>query len=132
MSKLILSAIQKNKSNESLFENLNGFLKGKPSQDYVEVPIEVNESNWKNVDEQDRTYLTRTFYFNSLKHMRYFLNESLKESERIFHHPKMIVDNETITVELYTHDMNDVSNLDISLSKFMDEIFGEIQLISEI
>ena len=45
--------------------------------------------------------------------MRYFLNEALKESERIFHHPKMIVDNETITVELYTHDMNDVSNLDI-------------------
>lgn len=129
MANLILSAIHKRREKESMFENLNKFLKRSPAQDYVAVPIEVDASTWQQVDHNDRICLTKIFYFSTPKHLRYFLNEVLKESERMFHHPKLMIENQEILVELYTHDINDISSLDIELSKFMDEIYSEIQLI---
>ena len=132
MSNLILSAINSSKNKDSMFENLNQLLKGRQAQDYVEVPIEVEASTWEKVDYNDRSCLEKSFYFGKQKHLRYFLNEVLKESERIFHHPKLIIENNSVFVELYTHDINDVSHLDLDLSKFMDEIFSEIQVITEL
>lgn len=131
MANLILSAIYKNRDKENMFENLNQFLRGSQSQDFVEVPISVDASTWEQVDHNHHTCLSKIFYFTTPKHLRYFLNEALKESERMFHHPKLVIQDKEVYVELYTHDINDVSHLDIELSKFMDEIFSEIQIITE-
>ena len=90
MANLILSAIYKNRDKENMFENLNQFLRGSQSQDFVEVPISVDASTWE-----------------------------------------LVIQDKEVYVELYTHDINDVSHLDIELSKFMDEIFSEIQIITE-
>ena len=43
----------------------------------------------------------------------------------------MIIEKDTVVVETYTHDMNDVSSLDKDLAAYMDEIFQDIVYISE-
>ena len=60
------------------------------------------------------------------KHLIYFLNESIKKSNDLNHHPKLTIMHNEVTVEAYTHDLNDVSELDLDLTRFMDEIYEDI------
>ena len=35
----------------------------------------------------------------------------------INHHPKIIIEDGNVYIELYTHDLNDITSLDLELSK---------------
>jgi len=47
------------------------------------------------------------------------------------HHPALIITSETVQVELYTHDINEVSELDLKLARFIDEIYDDVKFIQE-
>jgi 4a-hydroxytetrahydrobiopterin dehydratase len=98
--------------------------------DIDEVPLEPKESSWETVTDNFKTYVRKTFYFSMTKHMIYFINEAIKKSDEMQHHPKMIIDHDEIIVELFTHDINDVSSQDLEIAKFVDEIYEDIVYIS--
>ena len=100
--------------------------------DINEVPIEPHKEDWEYVQEDDRAMLTKNFKFLHTKHLLYFVNESIKKSDEMQHHPKMTIQGDKVFVELYTHDMNDVSSLDQDLAAFMDEIFQDIVFVSKV
>ena len=54
----------------------------------------------------------------------YFVNELIALSEEMYHHPEILIDHTKVTVTLYTRDLNDVTERDLSMSKKIDEIIS--------
>lgn len=100
-------------------------------RDIPELPIEAKTTEWEEFSDFEKTSLRRTFSFERHKHLRFFVNEILKTSEEMQHHPSLFVASETVQVELYTHDINEVSELDLKLAKFIDEIYDDVKFIQE-
>lgn len=89
------------------------------------LPVEVRSSQWKNLENPRR--LSRIFSFDSADKQRYFINELLHYQERHSHHCRMTIDGSQVLIETYTHDINDITNLDLKLASFADEIFRDTQ-----
>ena len=100
-------------------------------RDIPEMPVEVTQSNWEEVNDFSKTYLSRVFYFEKHKHLRFFVSEILKESSEMMHHPHLEIGSDYVKVLLYTHDINDISELDLKLAKFIDEIYDDVKFIEE-
>ena len=100
-------------------------------RDIHEMPIEPKASEWEEVSDFYKTSINRTFSFSRDKHLRFFVNEILKTSEEMRHHPSIHIENMSVSVDLYTHDINEVSELDIKLAKFIDEIYDDVKFIQE-
>ena len=100
-------------------------------RDIPEMPIEATQSDWEEITDYSKTYLSRDFYFEKHKHLRYFVSEVLKESDEMMHHPTLEVGSDHVKVNLYTHDINNVSDLDLNLSRFVDEIYDDVKFIQE-
>ena len=94
-----------------------------------EEPIQVQPGKWSTFDYGDYTALNKTYKFNSQDHFMYFVNEVLNESSRVDHSVKMIIEHLSVELVLYTHDINDITESDISLSKSIDEIYQDIFFI---
>lgn len=129
MENLILSAIKRSKSEKSIFESVTSLIEGSSRNPSLDVPIDPEHSSWQIVSTNEKDSLQKVYKFSNSRHLRYFIDEMLKESDRMFHHIKIVIDALTAKVELYTHDINDVSELDIKLSKFADEVFEEINIV---
>ena len=95
----------------------------------LELPLTPEISLWEMKSDQSGNYLEKTYVFHSKDHLKYFLEEAVDESERIDHHPVMIVKKAQIKVILTTVTLQDVSELDVGFSKFLDEIFEDIHFI---
>ena len=102
------------------------------ASDIEEVPLSAEDHSWDTVYDNGRTYLRKVFYFDMTKHLIYFLNETIKKSEELHHHPKMIVDHNEIIVESFTHDVDEVTELDLELTAYIDEIYEDIVFINRL
>lgn len=138
MNRIIEIAL-KNSRDRNITEDLSPqqlFQRNQPDSvqvsDINEVPIEPTKEDWEYVRDHDKSVLRKKFKFLQTKHLLYFVDESVRKSDKMNHHSKMIIDGDTIHVELYTHDMNDVSSLDQDLAAFMDEVFQDVVFISKV
>jgi pterin-4a-carbinolamine dehydratase len=95
-----------------------------------ELPVEPKKATWEEIQDYDKTYLTKTYKFYATKHMIYFINEGMKKFDDMNHHAKLEIENDIITVSTYTHDVNDITNQDIILKSYLDELFNDIVYIS--
>ena len=95
-----------------------------------EVPIEPEKEDWEVLSSETYNFLRKEFKFLQTKHMMYFVNESIRKSDEINHHPVIIIDKDIVTIETYTHDINDITSLDKDLAEFMDEVYQDIVYIT--
>jgi pterin-4a-carbinolamine dehydratase len=101
-------------------------------RDIPELPIEAATTEWEEVSDFYKTSLVRTFSFDRDKHLRFFVNEILKTAEETMHHPRLNIEKLKVEVSLYTYDINEVSEQDLKMAKFIDEIFEDIKFIQEL
>lgn len=94
-----------------------------------EKPIEAKPSVWKTFDYGEYVALNKVYNFLNHDHFMYFVNEVLINSNRIDHDVEMIIRGKEVELVLYTHDYNDVTEIDIKLSRIIDEIFEDINFI---
>tara|TARA_A100001011_G_scaffold395599_1_gene491079 strand:+ start:2231 stop:2659 length:429 start_codon:yes stop_codon:yes gene_type:complete len=94
-----------------------------------EVPLSPKASRWKSIKANTVTYLSCDFKFQSLKHLLYFLNKVIVESDEANHHPEIIINNLDVEINVFTHDLRDVSHLDLKIAKNIDEIYEDIQYL---
>ena len=113
---------------KSISENIAMVSERNPSNS---VPIATKESSWDVVNDNDSTFMMKTYYFNFNKHLIYFITEVLQKANKINHHPVVLIDDNVIEIKLFTKDINDVTEVDIEYSKFIDEIYEEINYILE-
>ena len=106
-------------------------LKEVVQRDTVEVPITPQESTWQiSLDEENSRSLQKAFSLQSGKHVLYFVNELIRESERLNHHPVIVIDHRQVTVSLTTKDLGDITELDKLLSEYCDELYDDVVYIN--
>ncbi len=76
--------------------------------------------------EQNSSKLVKTFQFQDFKEALKFINTVGQIAESMNHHPKIINLYNTVSLELWTHDQNAISDLDFQLA---DKIDRQIQQI---
>jgi pterin-4a-carbinolamine dehydratase len=91
------------------------------------LPIEVETSKWVTKSNPER--LVRRFVFESFDSLMFFLNELLSYQEEKMHHADITVSNREIMVSTYTHNIDQVTELDLSLAGFCDEIYEDVQFM---
>lgn len=105
----------------------NNHLKHSRQSNSLELPVEINDSSkWETISHDGSEKLYCQFSFKNHKHLLYFLNEVIKEADKRNHHPDMFISHKDVDVFLFTHALNDITESDISLSKFIMEVFEDI------
>lgn len=92
------------------------------------LPIAVSESTWQKLDSPER--ICKKFTFSSLSKQKYFINEILTYQEKSKHHAKVIIEGNSIVLEAYTHTVNTVTNQDLKLARFADEVYEDTRYFS--
>jgi len=85
-------------------------------------PIQTN--TWEVVTDPNR--LMRTFEFKSASELFSFLNEVLAYQEESQHHGKITIDHRKVIIEVYTHDVNDVTEVDKEYAQVIDNILQDV------
>ena len=69
---------------------------------------------------QNQGKLVKTFQFKDFKEALSFINKVGEKAESMNHHPKIINIYNSVTIELWTHDQNAVTELDFQLADEID------------
>jgi len=72
---------------------------------------------WK----QSNGKLIKTFEFKNFKEALVFINTIGEIAESMNHHPKIINVYSRVSLELWTHDQNDITELDFQLADAIDQ-----------
>ena len=76
------------------------------------------KTNWKTINNR----LIKEFTFKDFNESLAFINKVCEESEKLNHHPKIVNVYNKVTIELWTHSNNSISELDYKLSDSIDKI----------
>ena len=82
----------------------------------------ISLEGWKESD----NILSITYKLSSFMEVMSFANLVSDRSEKIDHHPKIIIDYDTIIFELTTHGVEGLTPLDFRLANFIHETYNEI------
>jgi 4a-hydroxytetrahydrobiopterin dehydratase len=66
--------------------------------------------------------LIKLFVFKDFKESLSFINAVGKISENLNHHPKIINEYNKVNIELWTHDKNEITDLDHKLAAEIDNL----------
>ena len=72
-------------------------------------------------------FLKKSFKFKSFNNAIKFVIKVSVMCEEINHHPKWTNIYNTIDIELNTHDINGISELDFKLSEYMNVTYNEVE-----
>jgi pterin-4a-carbinolamine dehydratase len=93
----------------------------------VELPVEVIESKW-DIKESPEC-LVRTFQFKNLATRNWFLAEILENEKSTLHYGKITVEGKDVKVEVQTHDLNKVTELDQEYAAYCDDVWEDVDFI---
>lgn len=128
----------------NLFENLNhgsnksaelvnlNRAKNYISRHESDTPIRPDKGGWNQHFIEDYTCILKKYYIKNDDNLAYFVLEIIKLSNKINHHPVITIDHLDVTVKLFTKDFNDVTDIDLSMSKMIDEIYDDISFIEKL
>lgn len=91
------------------------------------LPLSPEKSEW----EASSDLLSRVYQINNRKHFSYFLNNILDHANKLGHDPTMIINYPNISIKLKTHDLDEVTEIDLEFAKFIDEIYEDINFLIE-
>lgn len=100
-----------------------------PYDNEGELPIEPEGAKWEQIQIDDKICLQRSYDLETVKFLLYFVNEVIHLSEEMYHHPEIVINHTSVTVILFTRDLNDITDRDVQMSKKIDEIIEDINVI---
>ena len=98
--------------------------------DIKDSPIKLDKSSWETTLDEDDEKLEKTYKMHNDRHVLYFVSELIRESSRMNHHPIIQINHNEVSITLFTHDLGQVTEQDIKLSKFCDELYEDIVFIN--
>jgi pterin-4a-carbinolamine dehydratase len=94
-----------------------------------DIPVVPRKAdNWEIVTSPNR--MKKEFEFESFEKMSFFINEILNYQEEVNHHAKLMIDHRKVIIEVYTHDVDDVTELDKEYAQMADDIYDDVQYIN--
>ena len=98
-----------------------------PSKELIRenfVPIiPRKESSWK--VNRDPNRLVKTFVFKSLVHQQNFISDLLDYEDDYQHNAEIKIAGKEVTIVIYTHYLNDVTEMDKEYAQTADEIYKD-------
>ena len=91
------------------------------------LPINAPKPTWEQLEGPNR--LSRTFSFNGSASLRLFINHVLDFQEEMNHHGDIRIFNNEVVIEVYSHDLGEVTNRDIKYAKEVDLIYKDAQTV---
>ncbi len=91
----------------------------------LNLPIVPEETDWDVLNDGSGDYMTRDYFFGSSKSLMYFIAQTIAQQEKINHHAKITIDESSVNLVLQTKDIMDITELDIELAEFCDEVYKE-------
>jgi pterin-4a-carbinolamine dehydratase len=91
------------------------------------LPINAPKPTWEQLDGPNR--LVRTFSFGSFESLKFFIDQLLEFQEEMNHHGNISIVKYDITIEAYTHDLDEVTDRDIKYAKEVDLIYRDAQSV---
>ena len=124
--KSLLTLIEKDTLTETHDRTINlkpviGNLENPPSS----LPITPKKFDWTTLQAPER--IVKSFQFKHYKILKAFLSELIDYQEKLGHHAKIIVEGNIVTVESYTHNVEEITELDLELAKFADLLYQDVQ-----
>ncbi len=95
-----------------------------------ELPLTVDVATWQIAEDPER--LVRIFEFEAIDTRNMFVTELLEMEKDSGHHADILVQGLTIRIEVYTHDLMRVTELDKEYADYCDDIFQDISLLEKI
>ena len=89
-----------------------------------DMPIKPDIIKWNVVTDPER--LMRRFEFSSRDRLIDFLGEVFEFEKELNHHGKITIDHMHVDVEVYTKDVDCITELDIEYTKALDMIFEDV------
>lgn len=87
------------------------------------MPIKPVETDWKNTGRA----IEKTFYFSKAKNMKLFVEKLIIKMEKMYHHCEFSVYEYDVRVNLSTKNVNNITQQDTDLAKYLDEIYIDIE-----
>lgn len=108
---------------ESTPEKIQSSLFGKIDKEF---PVQVKKNpDWKKVENPER--LERVFSFDNENQVIQFLFEVIKYEKQSNHNGKLITQGKSVTVEVYTHTVESITELDIEYAKELSDIYSDVK-----
>ena len=92
-----------------------------------DVPIAPSKNVWDRLENPET--LQRLFVFDDAKGLIYFLEDVIQLQEHMSHHGRLLVDGLQVLVQINTHSLNRVTDLDVEWAKKVDEIYNDVRSI---
>ena len=92
-----------------------------------DLPLHPYKREWSLLSGPER--LIRTYTFKDLRQRSLFIEELMSAEESHGHHAKITILGYEVTVEVWTHDIDSVTELDKEYSSMCDELFNDVSLI---
>lgn len=96
------------------------------------LPVDVSRGRWSTSIVGNIESLVKNYNFKNFNHMFYFLSEALKEFNDKKIIPRINIEENNVTIVLYTDDINTVTESDILMSQYLDEINQDIIHIQDL
>ena len=90
-----------------------------------QVPLVPRKETWEVVDSPER--LSKRFTFSERSRMKDFVSEVLNYEDEVNHHSMIRIDHLSVDIEVYTKDLNRITNLDREFASAVDEIFEDVR-----
>ena len=94
------------------------------------LPVSIKSSTWEHLEDPRR--ISKQFSFTSLEKQKYFISEVLEVAEVRNHDIKILIEGKDVTIETYTHDLQDITELDLQIARACDQIFRDSRYIEVI
>lgn len=133
---IIENLINKNEKNldfnftKSVKENIQ--LQQKDLINNLPITIEKSSNEWENIYDNQGEKLVKIYYFNNHNHMLYFINEYLNQIKLLFKSSDIIIKDMIIQVTLFTENIMEVSEQDLELAKYLDDVYNDIIFIRDL
>lgn len=92
-----------------------------------DLPLEPYKSEWSYISDPER--LRRLFKFADTRQRSLFVEELLNAEDTNGHSAKITITGSEVLVEVWTHDINTVTELDKEYASMCDELYNDVSLI---
>lgn len=93
----------------------------------LSLPVRIRSATWEHLEEPTR--IAKIYSFKRASSLRHFVAEVLELTEAWDHEIKMTIDGKDVQIETYTHDLQDITDLDLQIARACDQIYEDSQYI---
>jgi len=124
----MLRSVMKNYLNKQ--KSPDGDMFGLVVEHVDELPLSAEESTWTVVADPER--LVRKFDFEDIERRNWLLKELLEDEVQSGHNGRILADGMDVVVEVWTHDLDAVTELDLEYASRCDDIFNDVSLLGDV